>query len=311
MPDAGGLVIATDQAAARAYAKLLAADHRRGGRRGALRRPGARPQDRRVRRSPTTAGWSRCGWCPRASTSRGWRSASTRPASCTPLFFAQAIGRFVRARAARRDRVGVPAVACRRCWARQRDGGASATTCSAGPRQTTGFDDEALAEARGQRDEPDRGDELPFEALGPRRRVRPGDLRRRRVRHAPRPGREEEDYLGLPGLLEPDQVAALLRKRQAQQRGRRRAAAGGGPSPSGRAHERAARRCASSSTPWCGASTTAPAGRTGRSTPSCAALRRAARARRPPRSSCGSESRLHPRVGDPGAFPAARPSTGR
>jgi hypothetical protein len=28
---------------------------------------------------------------------------------------------------------------------------------------------------------------------------------------------EEEDYLGLPGLLEPDQVTALLRKRQAAQ----------------------------------------------------------------------------------------------
>ena len=28
---------------------------------------------------------------------------------------------------------------------------------------------------------------------------------------------EEEDYLGLPGLLEPDQVATLLRKRQAAQ----------------------------------------------------------------------------------------------
>ena len=28
---------------------------------------------------------------------------------------------------------------------------------------------------------------------------------------------EEEDYLGLPGLLEPDQVAVLLRKRQAAQ----------------------------------------------------------------------------------------------
>ena len=28
---------------------------------------------------------------------------------------------------------------------------------------------------------------------------------------------EEEDFLGLPGLLEPDQVAVLLRKRQADQ----------------------------------------------------------------------------------------------
>jgi hypothetical protein len=33
---------------------------------------------------------------------------------------------------------------------------------------------------------------------------------------------EEQDFLGLPGLLEPDQVATLLRQRQAaQQRGRR------------------------------------------------------------------------------------------
>jgi hypothetical protein len=35
---------------------------------------------------------------------------------------------------------------------------------------------------------------------------------------------EEEDYLGLPGLLEPDQVAALLRKRQAAQLAARSAA---------------------------------------------------------------------------------------
>jgi hypothetical protein len=37
---------------------------------------------------------------------------------------------------------------------------------------------------------------------------------------------EEQDFLGLPGLLEPDQVATLLRQRQAaQQQGRRRRAA--------------------------------------------------------------------------------------
>ena len=36
---------------------------------------------------------------------------------------------------------------------------------------------------------------------------------------------EEEDYLGLPGLLEPDQVATLLRKRQAAQLAARSAAA--------------------------------------------------------------------------------------
>jgi hypothetical protein len=38
---------------------------------------------------------------------------------------------------------------------------------------------------------------------------------------------EEEDYLGLPGLLEPDQVAVLLRKRQSAQLASRSAAPGG------------------------------------------------------------------------------------
>jgi hypothetical protein len=37
---------------------------------------------------------------------------------------------------------------------------------------------------------------------------------------------EEEDYLGLPGLLDPDQVAVLLRKRQSAQLAARSAAAG-------------------------------------------------------------------------------------
>ena len=36
---------------------------------------------------------------------------------------------------------------------------------------------------------------------------------------------EEEDYLGLPGLLDPDQVSTLLRKRQAAQLATRTAAA--------------------------------------------------------------------------------------
>ena len=39
---------------------------------------------------------------------------------------------------------------------------------------------------------------------------------------------EEEDYLGLPGLLEPDQVTLLLRKRQAAQLAARSAAVPGG-----------------------------------------------------------------------------------
>ena len=81
IPDAGGLVIATDQDAARAYAKLLARDHRRAGHRRALRRRRGLERDRGVRRRATTAGWSPCAWCPRASTCRGSRSACTPPPS--------------------------------------------------------------------------------------------------------------------------------------------------------------------------------------------------------------------------------------
>ncbi|HEY3878238.1 MAG TPA: ATP-dependent helicase, partial [Trebonia sp.] len=45
---------------------------------------------------------------------------------------------------------------------------------------------------------------------------------------------EEEDYLGLPGLLDPDQVAVLLRKRQSRQLTARSAAAAApvAPAPS-------------------------------------------------------------------------------
>jgi hypothetical protein len=46
---------------------------------------------------------------------------------------------------------------------------------------------------------------------------------------------EEEDYLGLPGLLEPDQVATLLRKRQAAQLAARSAATAVSPGDGGSA----------------------------------------------------------------------------
>jgi len=44
---------------------------------------------------------------------------------------------------------------------------------------------------------------------------------------------EEEDYLGLPGLLDPDQVAVLLRKRQSAQLAARSTAAGGASAAGG------------------------------------------------------------------------------
>ena len=109
---------------------------------------------------------------------------------------------------------------------------------------------------------------------------------------------EEEDYLGLPGLLEPDQVTMLLRKRQAAQLAARSAAAGSDAAAGGRrqfagagpGRDRAAQaprrrrprrsaasswpRSARSSTAWSAPGATAPASRTASSTTSCAGLRR-------------------------------------
>ena len=79
VPDAGGLVIATDQDSARAYARAAPGDHRGDADRRALRREAGSEEDRRVHRRARTAGWSRSGWSPRASTCRGWRSGSTPP----------------------------------------------------------------------------------------------------------------------------------------------------------------------------------------------------------------------------------------
>ncbi len=64
VPDAGGLVIATDQTSARAYAKILRSLT---GRRPLWSFPTRRRPRRRSPRSPRTtrAGWSRCAWCRR------------------------------------------------------------------------------------------------------------------------------------------------------------------------------------------------------------------------------------------------------
>ena len=70
----------------------------RGAHRRALRRGGGQPPDRAASRRARAAGWSRCAWCRRASTCRGSRVGVYATSASTPLFFAQAIGRFVRAR---------------------------------------------------------------------------------------------------------------------------------------------------------------------------------------------------------------------
>jgi hypothetical protein len=133
----------------------------------------------------------------------------------TPLFFAQAVGRFVRAR--RRGEtasVFVPSVPVLLGFAAELEAERDHVL------PYVDVDPEAeLAQAQRTRDTPDGDLEgRSFEALAAsatfdRVLYDGGEFGTATEAGSP----EEEDYLGLPGLLEPDQVAVLLRKRQAAQ----------------------------------------------------------------------------------------------
>ncbi|NUO99470.1 MAG: ATP-dependent helicase, partial [Nonomuraea sp.] len=87
-----------------------------------------------------------------------------------------------------------------------------------------GLDDSLLEQANRQKDNPDvLGDELPFETMETsatfdRVLFDGGEF----GTGAEVGSAEEEDFIGLPGLLEPDQVATLLRKRQSDQQAAKR-----------------------------------------------------------------------------------------
>jgi hypothetical protein len=83
------------------------------------------------------------------------------------------------------------------------------------PLAETPEDELALAEAERQRDNPDAFDEPSFQALNAsahfdRVLYDGGEFGTATAAGSP----EEEDFLGLPGLLDPGQVRALLRQRQ-------------------------------------------------------------------------------------------------
>ena len=228
MPDAGGLVIAGDHADARAYAALL------------RRLSGARPvvvlsDDPTASRKIAAFTDSGDRWMvavrmvsegvdiPRLAVGVYATSVGTA------LFFAQAVGRFVRARQrGETASVFLPSIPALLGYAAELEA-ARDHVLAASPDDA---EERELAEAQRQRDTPDTGAELPFEALQ-------ASAHFDRVLYD---GSEfgttaaEEDFLGLPGLLEPEQVALLLRKRQAERlkRGSGGSGAGGtGPPPPG------------------------------------------------------------------------------
>ncbi|GAA3809696.1 DEAD/DEAH box helicase [Nocardioides panacisoli] len=212
VPDAGGLVIATDQDSARAYAKLLRAIT---GEAPTVVLSDEKAASKKI--SEFAADDSR--WLvavrmvsegvdvPRLSV--GVYATTTS----TPLFFAQAVGRFVRARTRGEiASVFLPSVPRLLQFAAELE----VERDHALGKRVQDEDDifaaenDLLAQAQAGEGASDELDALPFEALGSEARFD----------HALYDGAtfgsdEEMDFLGIPGLLEPDQMRELLQQRQA------------------------------------------------------------------------------------------------
>jgi superfamily II DNA or RNA helicase len=223
MPDAGGLVIASDHETARAYAALL---RRISGERPAVVLSDDPTASKKISAfAQSTARWmvavrmvSEGVDVPRLAVGVYATSVST------PLFFAQAVGRFVRARKrGETASVFVPSVPTLLGFAAELEAERDHVV------RFLDRDPEAeLEEAQRERKTQD-----DMEVYGPSIEVLKASATFDRVLFdggefgtATAAGSpEEEDYLGLPGLLEPDQVTTLLRKRQAAQLAARSAAA--------------------------------------------------------------------------------------
>ncbi|EOD62990.1 DEAD/DEAH box helicase [Amycolatopsis vancoresmycina] len=216
VPDAGGLVIATDQDSARAYAKIL---ERISGEMPTLVLSDDPKASGRIKEfSETNERWivavrmvSEGVDVPRLAVGVYATSAST------PLFFAQAIGRYVRARKkGETASVFLPSVPVLLELASELE--AQRDHVLGKPhREKEGWEDELLAQANRTEDEPGE-EEKAFTSLGASAELDQVIYDGNSFGTAVFSGSDEEqEYLGLPGLLEPDQVRALLRKRQEEQ----------------------------------------------------------------------------------------------
>lgn len=220
IPDAGGLVIATDRYAARAYAKVL---HAITGEKPVVVLSDEKAASQRIGEfAAATSRWmvavrmvSEGVDIPRLGVGVYATSAAT------PLYFAQAIGRFVRSR--RRGETAsifLPSVPSLSALAQalelERDHALDRQP-GEGLEEIT-LDDDALDEANRTESASADADLFDFKAIS-------SDASFDRVLFdggefgfAADPGSLEElDFIGIPGLLEPDQVRELLQARQARQ----------------------------------------------------------------------------------------------
>jgi superfamily II DNA or RNA helicase len=225
VPDAGGLVIATDQDSARAYAKTLEAvsaeaptvvlsDEHQASRRIADFSAGDGRWMVAVRMVSEGVDVPRLAVGVYATT------------TSTPLFFAQAVGRFVRARGrGETASVFLPSVPTLLAYAAELEVARDHVLGRRIDSDDDVFAAEADLMARAQAGEAASAEleAVPFEALGSEAHFDRVLFDGAEFGHEGQVhvGSEEEmDFLGIPGLLEPDQMRQLLAQRQSDRRRR-------------------------------------------------------------------------------------------
>jgi superfamily II DNA or RNA helicase len=239
IPDAGGLVIATDQTTARAYAAIL--EEISGEPATVVLSDEKESSDRIDEFSQNTRRWmvavrmvSEGVDVPRLAVGVYATSAST------PLFFAQAIGRFVRAR--RRGETAsiflpnVPGLlSLANAMELERDHALDRSNRDDGDDGMFNPEDAMVAAAnKADKASDELGqDDVTWQALDSQATFDMVMFNGDEFGELAEPGTDEEfDFIGIPGLLEPEQVSELLRQRQHKQAKRgseRRTAAAADP----------------------------------------------------------------------------------
>ncbi|MDQ2959186.1 MAG: DEAD/DEAH box helicase family protein, partial [Actinomycetota bacterium] len=220
MPDAAGLVLASDQDDARAYAEIV---HRVTGEKPYLILSDDPKASSKI--AEFTLGGARIAVCVRMVS----EGVDVPRAAClawltsyrTPLFFAQAVGRVVRARSRRESAtVFLPAVRPLLSLAAELENDRNHVL----PPPASSSDSLELVDELPE-EQPERAESgllLEWEALE-------AEAQFAHVLHGgravtpdagPVPDDEDEDFLGLPGLLSPEQTAALLARRDGELRKR-------------------------------------------------------------------------------------------
>jgi superfamily II DNA or RNA helicase len=223
VPDAGGMIIASDQTAARAYAALL--ENLTGEAPTVVLSDDPGSSDRITTFTRGTSRWmvavrmvSEGVDVPRLAVGVYATSAST------PLFFAQAIGRFVRSRQSRETAsIFLPSVPSLLQLASEME--AQRNHVLGKPHRESQGDEfeEYLEKQKSEPSELDNG----FEMLGADAELDQVIFDGASFGTATPAGSDEEaDYLGIPGLLDTEQMRDLLRRRQEEQLDRRTAAGG-------------------------------------------------------------------------------------